>query len=166
MIYIIGILLLLLVIYFFVFLFNYFKLKDYKASIETCCESIDQSLTVKYDLVNKLLKNIKDDSFDKKFDYNKDDSLYDREDILYNISFEINKYIKNEKNQKLKKDVRELNVLEENLEGLKDFYNTNVIHYNSIFFNKWFNNIFKLLKFENYKSFKLRKLEEYEIFKN
>ena len=42
---------------------------------------------------------------------------------------------------------------------------------NSIFnlneaYKRYFNKLFRLLKFVDYKSFKIRKLEEYEIFKN
>ena len=166
MIYIIGAVILLLVIFFFVVLFNYFKLNDIKTSIETCSVSIDTLLETKFDLIKKILKKIKNEKIEKKFEYDKEGTLYEREDILFNMSFEINKYIKDSNNKKLKDDLRELNVLEENLDGLKDFYNTNVLNYNEIFYKKTLNKIFKLLKFEGYKSFKIRKLEEYEIFKN
>ena len=154
MIYIIGIIILLLVIFFFIVLFNYFKLKDFRTSIETCCDNINELLNTKHELINKLLKKIDNEKFN------------DKEDALFNISFEINKYLKDSKNVEFKDEIRELNVLEENLDGLKDFYNTNVINYNEIFLNKVFNKIFILLKFDVYKSFKIRKLEEYEIFKN
>ena len=62
--------------------------------------------------------------------------------------------------------VKNLNILEENLDGLKDYYNANVLNYNEIFLKRYFNKLFRLLKFVDYKSFKIRKLEEYEIFKN
>ena len=61
---------------------------------------------------------------------------------------------------------RQIRDLEEELDGLKDYYNANVLDYNEIFLKKYFNKIFKLLKFDSYKAFKIRKLEEYEIFKN
>lgn len=166
MIYAVGIVILILVICFFIILFNYFKLNDIRTSIEACSDSINELLDTKYELVEKLLKKIKNEKIKKTFNYDKDATLYEREDSLFNISFEINKYVKEMKNTKLKQDVSELNVLEENLDGLKDFYNTNVLNYNGIFLKKIFNRIFKLLKFDNYKSFKIRKLEEYEIFKN
>ncbi|MBQ6547237.1 MAG: hypothetical protein IJL74_04495 [Bacilli bacterium] len=166
MIYVIGLIILLLVILFFIVLFNYFKLKDIKESIETCALSIDELLNSKLELVEKILKKIKNEKLKSSFEYDKDSTLYEREDALFNISFEINKYIKESNNKKLKDDARELSAMEESLDGLKDFYNTNALNYNEIFFKKGLNKVFKLLKFEGYKSFKIRKLEEYEIFKN
>ncbi len=166
MIYVIGIVLLLLVIFFFIVLFNYFKLIDIRTSIEACSDNIDALLEKKLELVEKILKKMKNEKIEKMFEYDKEGTLYEREDALFNVSFEINKHIKDSNNKKLKDDIRELNVLEESLDGLKDFYNTNALNYNEIFFKKQFNKIFKILKFEGYKSFKIRKLEEYEIFKN
>ena len=66
----------------------------------------------------------------------------------------------------MKKNVSELNVLEENIDGLKDFYNANVLNYNEIFLKSYLNKVYRFFKFNDYKSFKIRKLEEYEIFKN
>ena len=166
MIYVVGVVLVLLVIFFFIVLFNYFKLNDIKNSIDTCSDSIDALLESKVALIEKILKKTKDEKLKKMFEYDKDSTLYEREDALFNISFELNKHIKDSNNKKFKDDIHELNDLEESLDGLKDFYNTNVLNYNEIFFKKVFNKIYKLLKFEGYKSFKIRKLEEYEIFKN
>ena len=85
---------------------------------------------------------------------------------MFNVSFDINKYVKDKKIVKLKDKVKELNVLEENLDGLKDYYNANVLNYNEIFLKGYLNKLFRVLKFGDRKSFKVRKLEEYEIFKN
>ena len=85
---------------------------------------------------------------------------------MFNVSFDINKYVKERKDKKLLSEVKELNSLEESLDGLKDYYNANVLNYNEIFLKRYFNRLFRLLKFKDYKSFKIRKLEEYEIFKN
>lgn len=166
MIYIIGAIILLLVICFIYFFFKYTKLKDLKNSIEMCTESIDELLDKKLELVNNLLKEIKNDKIKNSFSYDENASLHDREDALFNVCFEINKFVKEENKKKLKDDISKLNDMEENLDGLKDYYNANVLNYNEIFLKKYFNKIFKLLKFEPYKSFKIRKLEEYEIFKN
>lgn len=166
MIYLFGFIFLFLVICCFIIVLNYYKLNDIKISIDTCSNSIDEVLNTKLELVEGLLKKIDNDKIKKDFVYDNDASLYEREDALFNVSFEINKYIKEVKNKKLKEEIKDLNNLEENLDGLKDFYNTNVLNYNEIFLKKVFNKVFRLLKFENYKSFKIRKLEEYEIFKN
>ena len=166
MIYVIGAVVLILVIFIVIVIFKYVKLKDVQKSIEMCIKSIDELLNKKLELVNSLLKDIDNKNIEEKFSYNEDASLYEREDILFNTSFEINKYIKEKKIKKLMPKVQDLNNLEEDIDGLKDYYNANVLNYNDIFLKKNLNKLFKLLKFDSYKSFKIRKLEEYEIFKN
>ena len=156
---------LLLIIGIIIFV-NYTKLKDIRMCIDTCADNINNTLNHKLEMVNSLLEKLDSDTLNKKFTYDEDSSLYDREDSLFIIGFEINKYAKGHKKKKFLDDIRELNILEESLDGLKDFYNTNLLSYNEIFLKKYFNFIFKLLGFKEYKSFKMRKLEEYEIFKN
>lgn len=183
MIYVIGIIILLLVICFFVLFFKYVKLKDYQKSLDMCSISIDDLLTKKLELVNSLISDLNNEKIKNDFNYDKTGSIYEREDALFNVGFEINKYIKdshfdNKRKKKNKKDeeihfsdeimnkVRSLNKLEEDVDGLKDYYNANVLNYNEVYLKKNFNKFFKLLRFPVYKSFKIRKLEEYEIFKN
>ncbi len=166
MIYVFGTIFLLLVIVLGYLFFKYSKLKDINNSIEIASESINAVLDKKLELVNELLKDVKDKKIKEKFEYSDDFSLYDKENALFNVSFDINKYVKDKKIVKLKDKVKELNVLEENLDGLKDYYNANVLNYNEIFLKRYFNKLFRFLKFGDYKSFKIRKLEEYEIFKN
>ena len=69
-------------------------------------------------------------------------------------------------NKKFKNEIIKLNEIDDDIEGLKDYYNANVINYNEIFLKKPMNLIYKLLKFTQYKSFKLRKIDDYEILKN
>ncbi len=166
MIYAIIIILLVLIAFVLLILFNYLKLKDIKMCIDTCSSNIDSTLNKKLELVNKLLKDFDSEKIKKKYPYDENASLYEREDTLYNLSFEINKYAKSHKKKKMNDGLRELDSIEENLDGLKDFYNTNLLNYNEIFLKKFFNRIYKFLKLTGYKSFKIRKLEEYEIFKN
>ena len=146
--------------------FKYSKLKDINNSLEIATENINIVLEKKLELVNELLKEIKNDKIKEKFSYSDDYSIYEKENSLFNVSFDINKFVKEGKNKKLKEMVKNLNILEENLDGLKDYYNANVLNYNEIFLKRYFNKLFRLLKFVDYKSFKIRKLEEYEIFKN
>ena len=166
MIYVFGTIFLLVVIVLGYLFFKYSKLKDINNSIEIASESINAVLDKKLELVNELLKDVKDKKIKEKFEYSDDFSLYEKENALFNVSFDINKYVKDKKIVKLKDKVKELNVLEENLDGLKDYYNANVLNYNEIFLKRYFNKLFRFLKFRDYKSFKIRKLEEYEIFKN
>ena len=165
-IYVIGLLILIIVICTIILFFKYSKIKDIRKSLEMCTNSINDVLDEKLKLIKDLLDNIDDEKINNSFNYDEDASLYEREDALFNISFEINKFVKEENNKKLKDKIKVLNDLEENLDGLKDYYNANVLNYNEIFLKKYFHNFFKILKFDSYKSFKIRKLEQYEIFKN
>lgn len=142
------------------------KLKDINKSLEICSSKINDILEEKLNLVNKLLKNIKEEKIKKEFSYSDDYNIYEKENALFNVSFNINKYVKDNNIKKLKEKVHELNVLEESLDGLKDFYNSNVLNYNELFLKRFLNKFYRLMKFKDYKSFKIRKLEEYEIFRN
>lgn len=166
MIYILGAVFLLLVIILGYLFFKYTKLREINDSINIASDSINSVLDKKLELVNDLLSKIKNDKIKSKFEYSDDFSIYEKENALFNVSFDINKYVKEGKDKKLLSEVKELNSLEESLDGLKDYYNANVLNYNEIFLKRYFNRLFRLLKFKDYKSFKIRKLEEYEIFKN
>ena len=166
MIYVIGVLIIIIILLCGYLFFKYSKLKDINNSLEIAKENINIVLDKKYELVNELLKDIKNDKIKEKFSYSDDFSIYEKENALFDVSFDINKFIKEGNNKKLKQRVKDLNLLEENLDGLKDYYNANVLNYNEIFLKKYFNKLFRLFKFEDYKSFKIRRLEEYEIFKN
>lgn len=166
MLYIIGIIILILFVGGFIIFLKVSKLKDIKKSLDICASNINEFLNKKLELINILLKDIDNKKIKKDFSYSDDFNIYEKEDALFNVSWNINKYIKDNNITKLKDKAKELNILEENLDGLKDFYNANVLNYNEIFLKKTFNKIFRIFKFSDYKSFKIRKLEEYEIFKN
>lgn len=169
MIYVLGIIILIIFIILIFIFFKFIKLKDIREALDISIIKVEDILKEKLDLVNTLLKDVKDEKIKSKFKYKDDDSLVDREDSLFDISFNINKYFKdnsNKSNDKIKTNIHKLNILEEELDGLKDFYNANILDYNEIYLKKYLNKIFKFLKFNEYKPFKIRKLEEYEIFKN
>ena len=187
MLYILLIIVLILIALGEVIFFKMSKLKDFKSSIDMCLSNIEDILNHKIELVNELLTDLNNDKLKQGFTYNEEMDIYEKEDSLFEVAFNINKFVKDNNMLKEKKktkskttskskkksdesslsdNIRELNVLEEGLDGLKDFYNTNVLNYNEIFLKKGFNKLYRLLKFKDYKSFKIRKLEEYEIFKN
>ena len=155
MIYVIGVLIIIIILLCGYLFFKYSKLKDINNSLEIAKENINIVLDKKYELVNELLKDIKNDKIKEKFSYSDDFSIYEKENALFDVSFDINKFVKEGKNKKLKQRVKDLNLLEENLDGLKDYYNANVLNYNEIFLKKYFNKLFRLFKFEDYKSFKI-----------
>lgn len=166
MLYIIGIIILILLVGGFIIFLKVSKLNDIKKALDICATNINEFLNKKLELINILLKDIDNKKIKKDFSYSDDFNIYEKEEALFNVSWNIYKYIKDNNITKLKDKAKELNVLEENLDGLKDFYNANVLNYNEIFLKKSFNKIFRIFKFGDYKSFKIRKLEEYEIFKN
>lgn len=166
MLYIIGIIILILLVGGFIIFLKVSKLNDIKKALDICAANINEFLNKKLELINILLKDIDNKKIKKDFSYSDDFNIYEKEEALFNVSWNIYKYIKDNNITKLKDKAKELNVLEENLDGLKDFYNANVLNYNEVFLKKSFNKIFRIFKFGDYKSFKIRKLEEYEIFKN
>lgn len=166
MLYIIGIIILILLVGGFIIFLKVSKLNDIKKALDICAANINEFLNKKLELINILLKDIDNKKIKKDFSYSDDFNIYEKEETLFNVSWNIYKYIKDNNITKLKDKAKELNVLEENLDGLKDFYNANVLNYNEVFLKKSFNKIFRIFKFGDYKSFKIRKLEEYEIFKN
>ena len=165
MIYVVSVLLIAVLVGGFVVFLKITKLKDIKESLEMCACNIEKFLDKKSKIVTSLLKEIDDEKIKKDFSYSEDFNIYEKEDSLFTVSWNINKYIKDNKLSKFKDSVKDLNILEENLDGLKDFYNANVLNYNEIFLKKYSNFLFRFFNFKDYKSFKIRKLEEYEIFK-
>lgn len=145
--------------------FKITKLKDMRESLVLCSDKINETLNKKYEIINSVLKKLNNEKLSKEFDYRDDLELHEKEKILFDMSFNLNKYIKNHKIKDFDKELHDLSLIEESLDGLKDFYNAHVLNYNEIFLKKYFNKLYRLFKFDDYKSFKIRKLEEYEIFK-
>lgn len=146
---------------------KYKKLEDLENAIITCEDNLENRLKEKNEIIKELIKNINDEELNK-FTYNEEESIHEKEDNLFNIRWDINKYLLEDpqKNKQYKKEIIKLNEIDDDIEGLKDYYNANVINYNELFLKKPINLIYKLLKFTQYKSFKLRKIDDYEILKN
>jgi len=166
MIYIIIIITIILALLAIVFI-KYKKLEDLENAIITCEDNLENHLKEKNEIIKEVIKDINDDELNK-FTYNEEETIHEKEDNLFNIRWDINKYLLEnpKKNKKFKKEIIKLNEIDDDVEGLKDYYNANVINYNELFLKKPMNLIYKLLKFTQYKSFKLRKIDDYEILKN
>lgn len=166
MIYIIIIITIILTLLAIVFI-KYKKLEDLENAIITCEDNLENHLKEKNEIIKEVIKDINDEELNK-FTYNEEETIHEKEDNLFNIRWDINKYLLEnpKKNKKFKKEIIKLNEIDDDIEGLKDYYNANVINYNEIFLKKPMNLIYKLLKFTQYKSFKLRKIDDYEILKN
>lgn len=166
MIYIIITITIILALLAIVFI-KYKKLEDLENAIITCEDNLENHLKEKNEIIKEVIKDINDEELNK-FTYNEKETIHEKEDNLFNIRWDINKYLLEnpKKNKKFKKEIIKLNEIDDNIEGLKDYYNANVINYNELFLKKPMNLIYKLLKFTQYKSFKLRKIDDYEILKN
>lgn len=166
MIYIIITITIILALLAIVFI-KYKKLEDLENAIITCEDNLENHLKEKNEIIKEVIKDINDEELNK-FTYNEEETIHEKEDNLFNIRWDINKYLLEnpKKNKKFKKEIIKLNEIDDDIEGLKDYYNANVINYNEIFLKKPMNLIYKLLKFTQYKSFKLRKIDDYEILKN
>ena len=108
--------------------------------------------------LKKLINDLKEDN----------DNLFKFEQNLYDVKFEIKKRISNDEytpSEELKKLLDDID-LEEKLEGLKDYYNSNSIKYNELLYKKPFNYIYKLFKLDAKNTFKIQVSEELEILKN
>lgn len=164
--FIIGIVVLFIIII-VLFLLKYFKLKEFDKVILVCINNINES----FDRLDKEIVSILDKVSDEKvkdlYKSNKDFSLFEREDMLFEVSWNINKYFDDkEVDEDDKKILRNISNIDEEIEGLKDYYNLNSVRYNELYNKVPFVYIFKLLKLESKKVFKLRKLENYEILKD
>lgn len=166
MIYLIIIILIILILLAIIFI-KYKKLKDLENAIITCENNLENQLNQKKEIIEKVIKSINNEELNK-FTYNEEETIHEKEDNLFNIRWDINKYLLEnpKKSNKFKNNIIKLNEIDDNIEGLKDYYNANVINYNELYLKKPTNIIYKLLKFTPYKSFKLRKIDDYEILKN
>ena len=95
------------------------------------------------------------------------DNIFKFEQNLYDVKFEIKKIINNNEytpSKELEKLLDDID-LEERLEGLKDYYNSNSIKYNELLYKKPFNYIYKLFKLDAKNTFKIQVSEELQKVK-
>lgn len=147
--------------------FKYLKLRDFNKIIETCTYNINDALDRQEKEMVIVLEDVKDQKIKEAFVNIDSSDMFCKEELLFNVSWSINKYFEeNDVNDNNKKILRNINNIEEELEGLKDYYNLNASRYNELYNKIPFVYIFRLLKLNSKKIFKIRKLENYEILKD
>lgn len=167
MIYLIVGLIILVIVLVVLVLLKYFKLKEFSNVILVCSNNINEALDKQIKEIDKILKYVSEDKIKDSYVIKDDFDLFSREDVVFNTSWNINKYFDDKKvNNKEKEILRNISNIDEEIEGLKDYYNLNSVRYNELYNKVPFVYIFKLLKLESKKVFKLRKLESYEILKD
>lgn len=148
---------------------NYLKLKDLSETIKICEGKINESLTEKKELLNQICKDCKNKELSKISNIEDNLNLFEFDNTLYNIKNKINMLI-NDKKYKPKKEILEviknLNDVDDNIEGLIDYYNSKVSVYNNRYEVKPFNYIYAILKLKNIETFKIKKVVDYEILKD
>ncbi len=148
---------------------NYLKLKDLSETIKICEGKINESLNEKKELLNQICKDCKNKELSKISNIEDNLNLFEFDNTLYNIKNKINMLI-NDKKYKPKKEILEviknLNDVDDNIEGLIDYYNSKVSVYNNRYEVKPFNYIYAILKLKNIETFKIKKVVDYEILKD
>lgn len=146
---------------------KFLQVKDISNNLDKCENNINDILENKVILLKQLLDKIKDEKLNDALTFKEDINIFDKEqqlsDLKYNIFKKHKNIVDNKENSNI---IYELNSLEENLDGLKDYYNTNVVVFNEKFLKQPFTIIYKLLGLDIKKLFNLGKLEQYEILKN
>ena len=165
-------LLIIIIIIIFVIWFNYKKINNIKSNLEVCSNHIIELLNKKTELLLKLNKEDKNKDLESSLSFEDNISLFEKEKKLFNITVNIDenflkkKLKKNKKEQKSGSLLEEIKVVDDNLEGLKDYYNTYVNLFNSFFRKKPFIYIYKIFNLYEMQTFESKRTEKYEILKS
>lgn len=147
---------------------------DLKRKIERSKNNISNVLNKKIDLMNKAQKvlesefkieafNINIGNLDNDYDIELDKNV---ELIESRLISEVNKSdeIKNNKKiMEIKKDIKEIN---NDILGLKEYYNLYVSDYNKLFNNKLYRLLFKIRKLKKMEPFNIKSHSDLQILKN
>lgn len=161
--FVVLILLLILIFLFIMFFIKFTNLKEYNEKLDICLLKIEEMVKFKSASINEILDIIKDEKLSYKFEH-LNENFFDKENDLFNLFWDLKKDYSN--NKKIKKLLIDIDKNENDLEGLKDFYNSSANAYNDILNKKPYNLFFKLLKHEESALFKSKKIEDYEILKD
>lgn len=163
---IVLIILTILVILFAIDFIKILGLKEKQEKLDVSLKKIEELINIKDDNINKILNIINDDKLKSR--YIKSDNVIDNENNIFNLYWDIKKYLNenNVNNDNVNIIVKEIDKYEDDLEGLKDFYNSSANIYNNYFYRKPFNIIYKLFRYSEKQKFISKKIENYEILKD
>lgn len=147
---------------------------DLKRKIERSKNNISNVLNKKIDLMNKAQKvlesefkieafNINIGNLDNDYDIELDKNV---ELIESRLISEVNKSDEIKNNKKIieiKKDIKEIN---NDILGLKEYYNLYVSDFNKLFNNKLYHLLFKIRKLKKMESFDIKNHSDLQILKN
>ena len=159
----IVIVLLLLITFGILFYSKYSFLKDINEKLNISLNKIKELVFFKESKIKEILDLINDDKYNYRYEHI-DLDFVNKENEIFILFWDLKKDLKN--NKKVKNIIIDVEKNENDLEGLKDYYNCNVNLYNEIYEKMPFNILFKLFKFENKKLFESKKIEDFEILKD
>ena len=163
MLYIFGVIFLLLLVLGVIFYNKYNSINDINDKLDISMKKIKELFDFKNDKVKEILEIINDEKYNYRYEHiNEEFTL--KENEIFILFWDLKKEFEN--NKKISKIISEVEKNENDLEGLKDFYNSNINLYNEIYEKIPFNIFFKLLKFKPRNSFESKKIEDYEILKD
>lgn len=156
----------ILVVLFTIGIIKISGLKEKEEKLDISLEKIEELVNNKDENVNKILDIISDDKLRAR--YVKSDNVIDNENNIFSLYWDIKKYLKekNINNDEINNIVKEIDKYEDDLEGLKDFYNSSVNIYNNYFYKKPFNIMYKVFRYNEKQKFISKKIESYEILKD
>lgn len=165
----VAILLIVIIMIVILFFIGYQKIKDLNKNIDICNSDIEEIIDKKKNLINDIIKSLNSKKLKNIFNYKEELDIFSKEKLLFDTKWEINKYLNGKKKINDKEVfvlLKDIDCLDEDLEGLKNYYNANANRYNAIYNKKFFNIIYKIMKFKEKEVFELRKLEDYDILKD
>lgn len=156
----------ILVVLFTIGIIKISGLKEKEEKLDISLEKIEELVNNKDENVNKILDIISDDKLRAR--YVKSDNVIDNENNIFSLYWDIKKYLKekNINNDEINNIVKEIDKYEDDLEGLKDFYNSSVNIYNNYFYKKPFNIMYRIFRYNEKQKFISKKIESYEILKD
>ncbi len=156
----------ILVVLFTIGIIKISGLKEKEEKLDISLEKIEELVNNKDENINKILDIISDDKLRAR--YVKSDNVIDNENNIFSLYWDIKKYLKekNINNDEINNIVKEIDKYEDDLEGLKDFYNSSVNIYNNYFYKKPFNIMYRIFRYNEKQKFISKKIESYEILKD
>ena len=158
------IIIIIILIIILIILKNYFTLKELDLKIDACSGSLFEILDLKKETIEKIIKSSKNKDIKNIISDINTDNLFKYDEDLYQTfkKIEVDKTL-TKKALSMTKDIKKI---DEEIDGLKNFYNVNVNKYNLMYNKKPFIYLYNLLKLEKKEVFKERKTSDLNILKD
>ena len=150
-----------------VFFMKYLNLKELMDIVYKSKEELSKLLQMKKELLISLMEGITDESFTKTIEIAENNLIHEIDETLYKKKNKILLFLTDNNliNEKETNILKELSLVEDSIEGLKDFHNKQAYVYNESFYKKPFYWIFSLLKHKEIENLKANKAIEYQVLK-